>query len=131
MPQGRCIVAVDPSAAEPSPAENSAEESAVSEPSAIVAFIITEEDPPLAHILTLDVAESHRRYGLGTQLLARSEQELIARGVTEIVLETGIANAAGVAFWQRHDFRTEGVLKRYYLGRLDAYRMRKKLIVAQ
>jgi [ribosomal protein S18]-alanine N-acetyltransferase len=111
MPQGSCIVAA--------------------EGSAIVGFIITEEDAPLAHILTLDVAESHRRLGLGTQLLTRSENELVSRGVTQIVLETGVDNKAGVAFWQRHGYRNEGILKGYYLGRLDAYQMRKKLIDAQ
>jgi ribosomal-protein-alanine N-acetyltransferase len=111
MPQGNCIVAA--------------------EGSAIVGFIITEEEAPLAHILTLDVAESHRRLGLGTQLLTRSENELASRGVTQIVLETGVDNKAGVAFWQRHGYRNEGILKGYYLGRVDAYQLRKKLIDAQ
>ncbi|HME11592.1 MAG TPA: N-acetyltransferase [Candidatus Acidoferrum sp.] len=112
MPQGHCIVAADG-------AEADAE---------IVAFLITEEDAPLGHILTLDVAGSHRRLGLGTQLLARGEEEMAARGVREVLLETGIDNQAGVAFWQRHGYRTEDILKGYYLGRLDAYRMRKKII---
>jgi ribosomal protein S18 acetylase RimI-like enzyme len=110
MPEGNCTVA--------------------EEDSAIAAFIITEEDAPLAHILTLDVAETHRRQGLGTQLLARSEQQLASRGMGEIVLETGIANEAGVAFWRRHGYRIEAVLKRYYLGRLDAYQMRKIMLGA-
>jgi ribosomal protein S18 acetylase RimI-like enzyme len=43
------------------------------------------------------------------------------------VLETAVENAAGVAFWQRHGYRTVATLKRYYLGRLDAFEMRKKL----
>ena len=111
MPQGSCIVAV--------------------EGSAIAAFIITEEDVPLGHILTLDVAESHRRRGLGTQLLLRSEQELAARGVREIVLETSVENTAGAAFWQRHGFQMVRRLKRYYLDRIDAYEMRKNITVSQ
>jgi ribosomal protein S18 acetylase RimI-like enzyme len=52
---------------------------------------------------------------------------LAARGVQEMVLETAVENAAGVAFWQRHGYRTVATLKRYYLGRLDAFEMRKKL----
>ena len=111
MPQGRCTVA-----------ELGGE---------IAGFIITEEDSPLGHILTLDVAEAHRRLGIGRQLLAHSEQRLAARGVTEIVLETSVENEAGVAFWQRHGFHTVGVLKRYYLGRIDAYEMRKNITVTQ
>jgi ribosomal protein S18 acetylase RimI-like enzyme len=105
MPQGRCIVAA--------------------KHSTIVGFIITEEDAPLAHILTLDVAESHRRHGVGTQLLARSEQELSTREVCEITLEASVENAAGLAFWQRHGYRTVAIHKRYYLNRIDAYEMRK------
>ena len=105
MPQGSCTVAQSDSD--------------------IAGFIITEEDPPRGHILTLDVAEAHRRSGIGSQLLTRGEEHIESRGVTEIFLETSIENAAGVAFWQRHGYRTVAILKRYYLGRVDAYEMRK------
>jgi [ribosomal protein S18]-alanine N-acetyltransferase len=108
MPSANCIVATD------------GEE--------IPGFVITEEAGPLGHILTLDVAESYRRRGLGTQLLRSSEAELLQRGVTEMVLETAVENAAGVAFWRRHGYRTVGTLKKYYLRRLDAFTMRKNLI---
>ena len=94
----------------------------------IPGFIITEEAVPLGHILTLDIAASYRRRGLGTRLLQRGEAELWERGVTDMVLETAVENAAGVAFWQRHGYRTVGTLKKYYLRRLDAFEMRKKLI---
>ncbi len=93
----------------------------------IVGFILTEENPPLAHIITLDVAETHRRRGAGSTLLAESERNLALRGVRTILLETAIENAPAVAFWQRHGYRIEATLKRYYLGRLDAYEMRKIL----
>ena len=93
----------------------------------ISGFIVTEENPPLAHIITLDVAEAHRRSGVGSGLLAESEKDLALRGVRTILLETAIDNAPAVAFWQRHGYRIEAVLKRYYLGRLDAYEMRKVL----
>ncbi len=93
----------------------------------IAGFILTEENPPLAHVITLDVAESHRRHGVGSALLAESEKNLALRGVRSILLETAIDNEAAVAFWKRHGYRIEAVLKRYYLGRLDAYEMRKLL----
>ncbi len=95
-----------------------------------VGFILTEENPPLAHVITLDVAESHRRTGIGSALLAESEKNLALRGVRSILLETATSNEAGVAFWQRHGYRIEATLKRYYLGRLDAYEMRKILPAA-
>jgi ribosomal-protein-alanine N-acetyltransferase len=93
----------------------------------IAGFILTEENPPLAHIITLDVAEAHRRQGVGSALLGESEKNLALRGVRSILLETAIDNEAAVAFWKRHGYRIEAVLKRYYLGRLDAYEMRKIL----
>jgi len=93
----------------------------------IVGFILTEENPPLAHVITLDVAESHRRQRVGTTLLGESERNLVLRGVRTILLETAIDNTAGIAFWHQHGYRIEATLKRYYLGRLDAYEMRKIL----
>jgi ribosomal-protein-alanine N-acetyltransferase len=93
----------------------------------IAAFILTEENPPLGHIVTLDVAESHRRAGVGSALLKESETNLALRGVRTVLLETATTNEAGVAFWQRHGYRIEAVLKNYYPGHLDAYEMRKLL----
>ena len=93
----------------------------------VAGFILTEENPPLAHIITLDVAEAHRRHGVGSAILAESEKNLAFRGVRSILLETAIDNEGAVAFWKRHGYRIEAVLKRYYLGRLDAYEMRKIL----
>ena len=93
----------------------------------IVAFLLTEENPPLGHVMTLDVAEAHRRKGIGSMLLGESENNLRFRGVRTMLLETAISNEAGVAFWQRHGYRIEAVLKNYYPGHLDAYEMRKRL----
>jgi len=93
----------------------------------IAGFILTEENPPLAHVITLDVAEKFRRHGIGSLLLAESEANLARRGVRHILLETATNNEAGVAFWQRHGYVVAATLKRYYLGRLDAYEMRKIL----
>jgi ribosomal-protein-alanine N-acetyltransferase len=97
------------------------------EDSKIIAFLLTEENPPLAHVVTLDVAESHRRTGIGSALLRESEKNLCFRGVRTMLLETATTNTAGVAFWQRHGYRMEAVLKNYYPGHLDAYEMRKLL----
>jgi [ribosomal protein S18]-alanine N-acetyltransferase len=93
----------------------------------IAGFVLTEENPPLAHIITLDVAEKFRRLGIGSALLAESERNLARRGVRHILLETATNNEPGVAFWQHHGYVVKATLKRYYLGRLDAYEMRKIL----
>jgi ribosomal protein S18 acetylase RimI-like enzyme len=60
-------------------------------------------------------------------LLTAMENNIAAQGVHTVLLETAVNNEAAVAFWLRHGYRIEGVLKRYYLGRTDAYEMRKLL----
>jgi ribosomal protein S18 acetylase RimI-like enzyme len=93
----------------------------------IVGFLVAEDNRPLGHIITLDVEEAQRKRGLGTALLAEMEGILAARGVREILLETAVNNESAVAFWRKHGYRSEAVLKRYYLGRVDAHEMRKTL----
>jgi len=93
----------------------------------LAGFILAEANPPLAHIITLDVAEEQRRKGVGTSLLAEIEQHFRYHGVHSVLLETAVDNERAIAFWQYHGYRTEAVLKRYYLGRVDAYEMRKRL----
>jgi [ribosomal protein S18]-alanine N-acetyltransferase len=94
----------------------------------IVGFVLAEENPPLGHIITLDVADSHRRKGVGTALLREIEQHFVFQGVQSVLLETAVDNESGIAFWQHHGYRTEAVVKRYYLGRIDAFEMRKRLV---
>lgn len=93
----------------------------------IVGFILAEKNPPLAHIITLDVAPGKRRSGLATTLLKEMEKHFRYHEVRSVLLETAVDNESGIAFWEHHGYRTEAVLKRYYLGRVDAYEMRKRL----
>jgi len=93
----------------------------------ITAFILAEADPPAGHIITLDVAAESRRDGLGTKLTAGAESVMSERGVREVELETAVDNAAGIAFWTMHGYRTVGTIPRYYLDRVDALCMTKLL----
>jgi len=93
----------------------------------IVGFILTEENPPLAHVITLDVISEQRRHGIGAALLKQSERDLALRGVRHILLETAVDNEPAIAFWKSHGYRIEATLKRYYLQKIDAYEMRKIL----
>lgn len=93
----------------------------------IAGFVLSEENPPLAHIITLDVAESHRRQGLGSAMLCELEKNFARRRIRTVLLETAVDNEGAVAFWKSHGYRVEATLQRYYLGRLAAYEMRKKL----
>ncbi len=95
--------------------------------SEIVGFILTDSEGSKGQIITLDVLNTHRRSGIGSLLLHEAESRLRAAGVRQVTLETAINNEAAIAFWQKHGYRTDAVLKRYYLGTLDAFRMRKAL----
>ena len=97
----------------------------------VAGFILSELDGPLAHIITLDVAEAHRRSGVGSLLLNAAERNLSAQGVRTVFLETAVDNHAAVNFWSRHGYIKEGILKRYYLNRIDGYEMRKTLASRQ
>ena len=97
----------------------------------IAGFILSEVDGALAHIITLDVAEAHRRSGVGTMLLDAAENSLATKGGRTVFLETAVNNHAAVNFWLRHGYIKEGILKRYYLNRIDGYEMRKTLPSAQ
>lgn len=93
----------------------------------VAGFIIGESAGAEAHIITIDVLKAHRRAGIGTALLHVIEEQLAARGAKRIELETATANAPGVAFWEHHSYRKVGVLREYYLGGFDAWKMRKTL----
>jgi ribosomal-protein-alanine N-acetyltransferase len=93
----------------------------------IAGFILGEVDRPFAHIITLDVADHHRRSGVGSQLLDTLERQFQALGAETAVLETAVNNDAAIAFWQRHGYQNIRRLKKYYLGRTDAHEMRKPL----
>ena len=93
----------------------------------IAGFILSELEGSHAHVITLDVAEAHRRSGVGSLLLNTAENNLFSRGVRTVSLETAVDNHAAVNFWLRHGYVKEGILKRYYLNRIDGYEMRKTL----
>ena len=94
-------------------------------------FILCEAERPYGHIITIDVLEPFRRSGMGSALLQEAERRLAERGVQAIELETAHDNDAAIAFWQKHGYRTRGVYKRYYLGRVDALAMAKLLATSK
>jgi ribosomal-protein-alanine N-acetyltransferase len=98
---------------------------------ALAGFILAEENPPLGHIITLDVAEKFRKQGVGSRLLQEMEEHFVFRGVGAVLLETSVENKSGIAFWEKHGYRTEAVVKKYYLGKIDAFEMRKKLEIGK
>lgn len=95
--------------------------------SLIEGFIIAQGKGEAGYIVTIDVLRGQRRSGVGTALLDAAERRLASKGVRYVELQTATNNEAGIAFWQRHGYRSSGVIRGYYLGRIDAYQMSKEL----
>jgi ribosomal-protein-alanine N-acetyltransferase len=107
------------------------------DPPQLVGFIVAQRLRPskarapaaaVGHIITIDVASSARRSGLGTELLRVAEQRLTQLGCDRVTLETAVDNAAAIAFYERHDYSVVRTIPRYYHGELDALRMEKQLV---
>jgi len=93
----------------------------------IAGFLMSARYRTEGRIITIDVLPEFRRLQIGTLLIKKAESRLRAAGATEILLETAVNNTAGVAFWQKHGYRLEGILKNYYPAGLSAYAMIKSL----
>jgi ribosomal-protein-alanine N-acetyltransferase len=96
----------------------------------IVGFCLSAHEGTRGHIITIDVLEEYRRRSLGSQLLTEVERKLSARGVRDMTLETAIENQSAIAFWQKHGYRNQGIIKKYYPGGRDAYAMTKRIAPA-
>jgi ribosomal-protein-alanine N-acetyltransferase len=79
------------------------------------------------HVITLDVAASVRRQGLGEQLLVELERRFRAAGVKRVQLETAVTNGTAIAFYERLGYRKVSYLDRYYGPGLHAWKMAKTL----
>jgi [ribosomal protein S18]-alanine N-acetyltransferase len=99
----------------------------VAEATGIIGFLVADHIGDDGYIVTIDVQAEQRRSGVGTALLQETERRLAKMGVRYVGLQTATNNEAGVAFWQRHGYRSSGVTRGYYLGRIDAYEMIKEL----
>jgi ribosomal-protein-alanine N-acetyltransferase len=93
----------------------------------IAGFILTERYGSLAHIITLDVLESHRRQSIATRLLENAEQEAVSQGAVRMVLETATTNKPAIALWKKRGYRETGIIPNYYGRGLDAHEMQKIL----
>jgi len=110
-----------------------AETLVVEEDDIVVAFIIMEvhRTRRSATIVTLDVRETHRRNGYGTQLLKRAEDILNDYGVEGYDLQVDVTNDPAIDFYKKHGFITVRTLRNYYANGNDAYLMVKELTIVR
>jgi [ribosomal protein S18]-alanine N-acetyltransferase len=80
-----------------------------------------------AHLNLLAVNPSAQRRGVGSALLAWLEQVAGVAGIAQIELEARQDNAAALAFYRCHGYRTTETMIGYYLGMEDGVRLVKRL----
>jgi [ribosomal protein S18]-alanine N-acetyltransferase len=76
----------------------------------VLAFAAADE----AEILTIAVAENHRRAGIGARLLRMLEEHLAEDGIERLFLEVAADNTAAYGLYRRRGFVETGRRKAYY-----------------
>ena len=79
-----------------------------------VGFVLARLAAGEGEILTVAVARSHRRLGLGWQLMDAVLRELHARRADALFLEVDESNAAAIALYRRMGFLQVGRRPNYY-----------------
>jgi ribosomal-protein-alanine N-acetyltransferase len=90
----------------------------------VVAFMIYELHRSRLHMLNFAVLRSHRRLGIGTQMMRKLVAKLAPERRSRIVLEVRETNLPAQIFFRSLGFRALSVLKDYYQDTAeDAYLM--------
>ena len=79
-----------------------------------IGFVLARLAAGEAEILTIAVARSHRREGLGWLLMDAVLRELLAARAEALFLEVDETNEAAIALYRRLGFREVGKRPRYY-----------------
>jgi len=91
----------------------------------LAGFIITrvefEDSLLFGHIITLNVAPSYRRRGIGTKMLNETEAILKGRGIDECHLEVREDNYAAIGLYQKSEYREIRRLEKYYGNKHGLY----------
>jgi len=96
----------------------------------IVAFVLgCRQSRTEGHVVTLDVAASARRQGLGRRLLVELERRFRAAGVRRVRLETAVTNAPAIGFYEGLGYRKTARLAGYYGPGSHAWSMEKTLTI--
>lgn len=81
----------------------------------------------LGRLITIDVDPKARKQGVGHRLITEIEKRLRAMGASAVLLEVAVDNAVAQAFYERHGFAHTGRIRGYYMGKIDALVMEKRL----
>lgn len=93
----------------------------------VAGFAIMDFFEHRAHLSLLAVTPKKRRQGIANALLSWLEETAMVAGIAELTLEVRAQNGGARRFYKKLGFDEFGQIPRYYSGRENAYRLRKKL----
>jgi [ribosomal protein S18]-alanine N-acetyltransferase len=97
------------------------------DPRPMVAFAIGQVSGSRAHVITIDVAASARRGGVGRKVFEALLARFAAAGARTVRPEVDVRNAPARRFYERMGFEETRKLPDYYGYGLDGMRMVKEL----
>jgi len=80
----------------------------------VVGFMIYELHKSKLHILNFAVSPSYRRFGVGSQMVAKLVSKLSSHRRTKITLEVRETNLCAQLFFRTQGFKAMRVLRAYY-----------------
>lgn len=80
-----------------------------------------------AELTNFAVKARYRRRGVGGMLLAKCIESASAEGVRRITLEVSEANGAAIALYEKFNFKTVSVRKKFYNNSQDALLMLREI----
>lgn len=80
-----------------------------------------------ARIITIDVAASQRKSGIGAMLMDACEGEFERRQITRVRLEVAVSNRSAQSFYRKYGYEEIGRVPEYYPTGEDALVLQKKL----
>lgn len=95
---------------------------------AILGFVVAEQQGRLGHVITIDVRSEARRHRVGSTLLNSAEERLRSAKSQAVRLETAVDNLSALAFYKRQGYDVIKVIPHYYSSGVDALLLEKNLI---
>lgn len=83
------------------------------------AHIVLDE----AHITNVCVLPKYRGRGLAKEMMRALQDEVRSRGADAMTLEVGVTNKIAQRLYRECGFSVQGIRRKYYRGREDAYVM--------
>jgi len=93
----------------------------------IVASLMFLFQGKIARILSIAVHPSHRRKGIGRDLMKVGEELMTRLGAERIRLEVGVDNLGAINFYENLGYKIHSILENYYPWGENAYLMFKEV----